>query len=80
MHMAQTTAPRPKYTAGQRVEVFAFDFETPGYPEVWQLGVVASAVLREDGLWDVLVERDNGKVTALIVGKRGGNKHIRAAA
>ena len=33
--------PGPKYTTGQRVEVFATDFETPGLPEVWMTGTIA---------------------------------------
>lgn len=83
MHMAQTTIPRPRYTHGQRVEVLVTDFDTPGFPKTWMAGIVAAAEPRDDGAWDMTVIRDRAtagnRITSLIVGKRGGNKRIRAA-
>jgi len=33
--------PGPEYTPGQRVEVLVIDFQTPGFPEVWETGTIA---------------------------------------
>lgn len=74
-----TTATAPKYTAGQRVEVFVTDFEVPGFPEVWKSGTVDRVEVMGSGRhWNVFVMRDDGKWSPQIVGPRGGNKRIRA--
>jgi len=70
--------PGPKYTTGQRVEVLAFDLETPGTPEVWLPGAVTAVDPTDSGRWVVKVAQDNGRVEWQIVGKHGGSKHIRA--
>ena len=70
--------PGPKYTVGQHVEVLAFDFETPGFPEVWMPGTVTVADLMDSGRRRVVITRDDGHRLRRIVGTRGGNKRIRA--
>jgi hypothetical protein len=74
------TAPAPKFTANQRVEVFVTDFETPGFPRVWKPATVTAVTLRDCGkLFDVNVTRDDGAFAHQIVGPRGGNSNIREA-
>lgn len=75
--MAHNTTPR--YTVGQRVEVHATDFDTPGFPRVWMPGTVTEIVAHDSGHSDVVVARDNGKPPVWKrVGKRGGSPSLRA--
>lgn len=71
-----------KYAVGQRVEVLGADFDTPGFPQTWQVGTVAEVYVMNEkrGLWYVEVQRDNGAPSTQVVGPRGGNKYIRAVA
>jgi len=70
----------PKYTPGQRVEVLAFDFETPGFSEVWMPVTITAVDPTDSGRW-VEVRRDNGRYSRQILrkyGKRSRNNRIRA--
>lgn len=76
MSTAQTT--KCRYTAGQAVQVEAIDFAVKGFPTVWFDATVTAVEPRENGLWDVQVLAANGTWHPQIVGKRGGNGHLRA--
>ena len=79
MNTTQTTAPRTcRYSVSQRVEVEAYDFTKRDYPLVWLSATVTQIEARDDGLWDVMVEADNGQRHPQIVGKRGGSRKVRA--
>jgi hypothetical protein len=69
------------YTIDQRVEVNETDFKTAGWPKVWRSAtVVAVKPVADTKLVDVDVKLDHdGRVTAVRVGPRGGNRVIRAA-
>ena len=76
--MDATSVTAPKYTPGQRVEVLTVDFEALHLPYVWTPGTVTVADPMPGGRWRVVVTCDNGNLFRPIVGKRGGNKRIRA--
>ena len=73
-----TKIPAPRFTTGQRVEVFTYDFSIPGFPPVWKSATVTDVELREDKKWDVMVIADDGTYHPQIVGTRGGNRRVRA--
>ena len=75
--MNTKTKPSP-YTTGQRVEVLCHDFTRRDYPRVWLPATVTAVEPRDGGLWDVMVKTDTGQLQPQIVGKRGGNKNVRA--
>ncbi len=77
VHMTKPAS--PKYTVGQRVEVLATDFQTPGFPGVWELGMVTAVEPWRTGRWYVEVARNNGGSPIWhTVGTRDGNKYIKA--
>ncbi len=78
-----TATAKPRYQVGQRVEVFVYNFDVPGFPQQWIGGEVESAEPIGDpklGRWDIKVRTDKGTYSPQVVGPRGGNKHIRPAA
>ena len=72
------TTTHPPYTAGQSVEVFTSDFSQRHYPRVWIATTVSDVQARDGGMWDVTVVV-NGARRVERVGKRGGNRNLRAA-
>jgi hypothetical protein len=75
-----TPRPRPAhYTIGQAVQVEAPDFTRPGFPVVWQDGVVEALAALDSGHLDVRVRMLDGRARVERVGKRGGNRRLRAA-
>lgn len=69
------------YTTTQRVEVEETDFQTAGWPKVWRSATVLDVQpVTDTKLVDVRIQFDHdGRVTAVRVGPRGGNRVIRAA-
>ena len=77
MPTPQQTSP---YTTGQQVEVFRQDFKVPGFPHVWHSATVEAVTNDGDhGLFDVTLRLADGTANVQRVGKRGGNKNLRAA-
>lgn len=73
-----TAIPKPKYRAGQRVEVEMFDFDTAGFPRAWMPGTVEEVCWDEDiRLFAVRIVLDTGRRVNQLVGRRGGNKVLR---
>lgn len=71
-------AKRTQYMVGQQVEVLRIDFEIPGFPKVWQSGVVESVKpTSQKGVVDVHVALTAGGWSPQRVGPRGGNDQIR---
>lgn len=76
MPTAQQTS---RYMTGQQVEVFRPDFTTPGFPRTWQPATVEAVTHEDHGTLDVTLRLTDGSANVQRVGKRGGNKHLRAA-
>jgi hypothetical protein len=82
-----TTKPRTcKFQLGQSVEVQTPDFAAPGMPLVWRSarvvqveanGQLFDVAVRFDGIFD---KNGDGLIHRELVGPRGGNSKIRAAA
>ncbi len=69
----------PKFTSGQRVNVRAIDFATPGAPEVWRSGTVTAVSPMRPGGWAVEVTLDNRRPPIrYAVAERGRSDYIRA--
>jgi hypothetical protein len=69
-----------KYTAGQAVEVLAYDFTVAGFPQVWMPATITDIEVNpETGISYLSITRTDGAYAHQLVGKRGGNKNLRAA-
>jgi hypothetical protein len=88
MTTTRTASPasKCKFQVGQTVEVQRPDFTQPGMPLVWRAGRVVS-IDANGKLFDVAIQfagildkNGNGLVQRELVGPRGGNNTIRAAA
>lgn len=77
-YMSTATRTRPSYTLGQSVQVRLHDFKAEGMPLGWVAGTVTAVEAREGGFTDLMVTSVDGRFSPQIVGKRGGNKNIRA--
>jgi hypothetical protein len=78
--MTKPSTAGSKFQVGQAVEVLAFDFATPGFPETWQAGVVdRMEAIGDKGHVQVFVALTAGGWGKPVVGPRGGNTKIRAA-
>lgn len=67
------------YTEGQSVEVITIDFKAPGMPKYWAPATITAIEVRDDGLSNLSIIRDDGTYAHQIVGKRGGGKNVRVA-
>lgn len=67
-----------KYKVGQAVQVLAYDFTTPGFPQVWVIGQVVEVKAEARGIWHVNVQTGPTSWQPQLVGPRGGNPRIRA--
>jgi hypothetical protein len=73
-----TTAQATKYQINQQVELQVHDFKAPGQPLVWIAATVENIAECDHGLIDLTLARTDGITTVERVGKRGGNKRVRA--
>lgn len=77
--MNTAAATTSRYSLGQPVEVLKHDFETPGFPIVWTAGTVTTVEVDDKGMTSLMVVTVDGRFSPQIVGKRGGNRNLRAA-